>query len=106
MARKKRERSIIDRLFEGSLFEDTDELFSGLEDEEMSSGYSVSVTQTPEGTKVHAKIGKNVDADEVRRHLQQQYPGAEIEIEGGKPLIKEISTKSLDEKKNRKDQKQ
>ncbi|MGQ9566122.1 MAG: hypothetical protein ACUVT5_06220 [Candidatus Bathyarchaeales archaeon] len=105
MARKKRERSIIDRLFEGSLFEDTDELFSRFENEEMSSGYSVSVTQTSEGTKVHAKIGKNMDAEEVRRRLQQQYPDAEVEIEGGKPLIKEISTKPLDEK-NRKDQKQ
>lgn len=106
MSRKKREKSIIDRLFEGSLFDETEELFDRFETGEMSGGYSVSVTQTPEGTKVHAKIGKNADADKVRRQLQQQYPNAEIEIEGGKPLIKEISTKSVEERKDRREQKE
>jgi len=33
----------------------------------------------------------------LRKQLQQQYPNAEIEMEGGKkePLIKEISTRAL-----------
>jgi len=90
----KKRRSLIDELFGGSLFEDLDKLF----DEEIeNSGYSISVTQTPEGTKVYAKVGKNTDVNALRRQLEQQYPGAQIEIEGGRPLIREISTKSIKE---------
>lgn len=89
---KKRKRSIIDELFGSSLFDKT-KLF----DEFPESGYSISVTQTSEGTKVIAKVGKYTDVNTLRKHLQQQYPNAEIKIEGGKkePLIREISTKTL-----------
>lgn len=64
---------------------------------EIDGGYSISVVQTPEGTKVKAKVGKDVDVNAFRRQLQQQYPNAQIEIEGGKTesLIKEISTKII-----------
>ena len=89
----KKRKSLIDELFGGSLFEDFDRLF----EEEISSGYSISVTRTPEGTKVYAKVGKNTDVNALRRQLEQQYPGAQIEIEGGQPLIREISTKSIKE---------
>jgi hypothetical protein len=92
-SQRKRRRSVIDDLFGGS-----DNLF----DEEFpSSGYSISVVQTPEGTKVKAKIGKDTDANTLRKRLQQQYPNAQIEIEGGKKesLIKEISTKNLKNEK-------
>jgi len=44
----------------------------------------------PDGTKVYAKVSKDTDTNELRRWLQRQYPSAQIEIEGGKPLIKEI----------------
>jgi len=91
---RKKKRSIIDELFEGSLFNNTESLF----DNSSTSGYSISVVQTPEGTKVKAKIGKNTDANAVKKQLQQQYPNAKIEIEGGKPLIREISTKTLKHK--------
>jgi hypothetical protein len=86
---KKRRKSIIDTLFGTSIFEDFPE---GLEGE-----YSISVVQTPEGTKVKAKVGKDVDANALKRQLQREYPNAQIEIEGGKtePLIREISTKAL-----------
>jgi hypothetical protein len=96
---KKRRKSIIDELFSGSLFDEMDELFKEFPEGELSGGYSISVTQTPEGTKVKAKVGKNVDVNTLRKRLQQQYPGAQIEIEGGKqePLIREISTKLLRE---------
>ena len=90
---RKRKRSIIDELFGES-----DKLF----DEEFPpSGYSISVVQTPEGTKVKAKIGKDTDANALRKRLQQQYPKAQIEIEGGKKelLIREISTKELKDEK-------
>jgi hypothetical protein len=96
---KKRKRSIIDEMFGGSLFDD-----AKLPDEFPSSGYSISVVQTPEGTKVKAKVGKDTDTNALKERLQRQYPKAEIEIEGGKrePLIKEISTKALKKENDRK----
>lgn len=99
---RKRKRSIIDELFGGSFFDEA-KLF----EEFPESGYSISVTQTPEGTKIHAKVGKDTDVNQLRKQLQQQYPKAEIEIEGGKkePLIKEISTKTLKEENKKTQQK-
>jgi hypothetical protein len=91
---RKKKRSIIDELFGGSIFDDTESLFG----KSPEAGYSISVVQTPEGTKVKAKIGKNTDANTLRKQLQQQYPNAKIEIEGGKPLIREISRKTLEHK--------
>jgi len=95
MSRKKK-RSIIDELFGGSILNETESLF----DSSPTTGYSISVVQTPEGTKVKAKVGKDTDANTVKKQLQQQYPNAKIEIEGGKtmPLIREISTKTLKHK--------
>jgi len=90
----KKRKSLIDELFGDSLFEDFDKLFEG---EIESSGYSISVTQTPEGTKVYAKVGRDTDVNALRRQLEQQYPGAQIKIEGGRPLIREISTRSIEE---------
>jgi len=94
---KKRRKSLMDEFFGGSLFGEMDEVSKRFEKGERSSGYSISVTQTPEGTKVHAKGGKDTDVGELRRRLTQQYPGAQIEIEGGKPLIREISTRPVEE---------
>jgi hypothetical protein len=98
-SQKKRKRSIIDELFGGSLFDET-----RLLDEFPASGYSISVVQTPEGTKVKAKVGKGTDTNTLKKQLQQQYPNAQIEIEGGKtePLIKEISTKTITKENNEK----
>ena len=93
MSRKKK-RSIIDELFGTSIFNNTESLF----DKSATTGYSISVVQTPEGTKVKAKVGKNTDTNALKKQLQQQYPNAKIEIEGGKPLIREISTKTLKHK--------
>lgn len=96
MMSRKKKRSIIDELFRGSLFNDKELVsndFSG-------SGYSINMVQTPEGTKVKAKVGKNTDVNTFKKQLQQKYPNAKIEIEGGtaKPLIREISTKTLKRK--------
>lgn len=76
-------------------------LFKELPESEFASGYSISVVQTPEGTKVKAKVGKDTDATTLRKQLERQYPGAKIEIEGGKqePLIREISAKPIREEK-------
>ena len=95
---RKRKKSLIDELFGDSVFDDFDSMFKGVEKGRGSqSGHSVSVSQTPQGTKVHAKVGEDADVSALRRQLQRQYPGAQIEIEGGRPLIKEISTRSVEE---------
>jgi hypothetical protein len=98
---KRRRRSFIDEFFGNSLFDEMDALFKEFPEGEVTGGYSISVVQTPEGTKVKAKIGKDTDANALRKQLERQYPGAKIEIEGGKkePLIREISTKTLHEEK-------
>lgn len=97
MPHKKR-KSLIDELFGGSVFENFDSLLENFEkDKGRQGGYSISVSQTPEGTTVHAKVGRDTDVSALRRQLQQQYPGAQIEIEGGQPLIKEISTRQIKE---------
>lgn len=98
-AEKRRKRSLLDELFGGSLFNEMESLFKDLEEAELSSGYSISVVQTPEGTKVKAKVGKDVDVNALRKQLEKQYPNAEIEIEGGRqePLIREVSTKPIKE---------
>lgn len=101
MSRKKK-RSIIDELFGTSIFNETESLF----DKTTATGYSISVVQTPEGTKVKAKVGKNTDANAIRKQLQQQYPNAKIEIEGDKPLIREISTKTLKQKDKKEENKE
>ena len=100
---KKRRKSIINEFFGGSLLDEIDQLFKEFPEGEIASGYSISVTQTPEGTKVKAKVGKDVDVNMLRKRLEQQYPGAQIEIEGGKqePLIREISTKPVREEKDK-----
>jgi len=96
---KRRRRSLIDELFGGSLFDEMENLFKGLEETEFSGGYSISVIQTSEGTKVKAKVSKNVDVNALRKQLEKQYPNAQIEIEGGRqePLIREVSTKPVKE---------
>jgi hypothetical protein len=98
---KRRRRSFIDEFFGGSLFEEMDDLFKEFSEGEFTGGYSISVVQTPEGIKVKAKVGKDTDANALRKQLERQYPGAKIEIEGGKqePLIREISTKPIREEK-------
>lgn len=103
MKRKKR-RSLFDLFFGESIFERWDKLFEELERgaTQLEGGYSISVIQTPEGTKVHVKAGKNVDISELRRELEERYPGAEIIVEGGKPLIQEVSVKRIEEKERKK----
>ena len=94
---RKQKRSIIDELFGSSFFDETEKLF----EEFPTSGYSISVVQTPEGTKVKAKVGKNTDVNALKKQLETQYPNAEIQIEGDKkePLIREISTKNIKNEK-------
>lgn len=99
---RKKKRSIIDELFGNSVLDRTESLF----DKSPTTGYSISVVRTPQGTEVKAKLGEDTDANTVKRQLQQQYPNAKIKIEGGKnqPLIREISTKPIKHKDKKQDQ--
>lgn len=97
MFRRKRWRDIFD-----SFFEDIDELFERMgEGDVLEGGYSINVTQGPEGIRVYVKAGKDVDVESLRRELQQRYPDAEIHLEGGTPLIREVSSKTLEEEKKK-----
>ncbi|PDM26986.1 hypothetical protein CP083_00955 [Candidatus Bathyarchaeota archaeon B24-2] len=98
MTRKEKRRSLFDLFFEDSLLSDVEEIFRRLEEEPLTEGYSINVTQGPEGTKVYVKAGRNTDVEALRREIQQRYPNAEIHIEGGKPLIREVSTTPSEEK--------
>ncbi|MEM2168143.1 MAG: hypothetical protein QXR74_07260 [Candidatus Bathyarchaeia archaeon] len=99
---KKRRRSLIDELFGSSIFDEFERIFKEISKDELSSGYSISVIQTSSGTKVKAKVGKDVDVNLLRRELERRYPGAQIEIEGGRqePLIRELSTKPAEEEED------
>jgi len=82
--RKKRRRSIFDvfeEIFEEP-FLDTDLPVRG--------GYSISITQINGKTTIHVKADRNTNITELKRSLKEQYPNAEIIIEGGKPMIEEI----------------
>ncbi|MCK4474625.1 hypothetical protein KAU30_02180 [Candidatus Bathyarchaeota archaeon] len=100
--KKSKRESIIDEFFGKPFFGDVETAFEELsEGGGFGSGYSMNVVQTPEGTKVQVKVGKDVNVNTLRKQLQQKYPGAKIEIEGGKsePLIREISTKPIKKEK-------
>ncbi|MBS7634140.1 hypothetical protein KEJ34_01380 [Candidatus Bathyarchaeota archaeon] len=94
---KNRRRSLIDEFFGGYFFEDIESFFKDFGEDSSVGGYSISVVQTPEGTRVKAKVSKDTDVNALRKQLEKQYPGAKIEIEGGRqePLIREISTKPV-----------
>jgi len=96
--RKRRRRSIFDvfeEIFEEP-FLDTDLPVRG--------GYSISITQINGKTTIHVKADKNTNIAELKRSLKEQYPNAEIIIEGGKPMIEEIGgeEKKIVEKKEEK----
>jgi hypothetical protein len=101
-SQKKPKRNIIDEFFSSSIFDDIEDFFKDFPEEAFTSGYSISVIQTPEGTKVKAKADKDTDVNVLRKQLERQYPNAKIEIEGGKqePLIREISTKPVQKENN------
>jgi hypothetical protein len=64
------------------------------------SGYSMSVTYDEKGKPVvQVKTYGDVDATELRRDIEQQYPGAKIEGLEKKPLIR-IIDEDEEEKKS------
>ncbi|MEM1537943.1 MAG: hypothetical protein QXQ28_04090 [Candidatus Nezhaarchaeales archaeon] len=91
-----------------SSFDEFDELFeSTFKDiQGLEGGYSIEVTQSAGRTVVKAKVGKDVSVQELRRELEEQYPGAEIIIEGGKPSIEEIGEVGREERIEKRPSKQ
>jgi len=65
------------------------------------SGYSISVTYDEHGKPVvRAKIHGDVDVSELRKDLEEKYPGARIEGLEEKPLIRIVGEeKEVKEKK-------
>ena len=59
---------------------------------EGGSGYSISVTYDEKGKPVvQVKTYGDVDVAELRRDIEQQYPGAKIEGLEKKPLIRIVN---------------
>jgi hypothetical protein len=88
---KRRRRSLFDEFF--SPFESFEGFFSEFSSgsfAEAGSGYSINVTQIDGKTKVLVRASKDMDVTELKQHLKEQYPNAEIVVEGGRPLIEEI----------------
>ncbi|MGQ9460484.1 MAG: hypothetical protein ACUVRA_04565 [Candidatus Bathyarchaeaceae archaeon] len=84
MSERKRRRRFFDLLG----FDEEDLLF-GREPAEGGSGYSISVTYDEKGKPVvQVKTYGDVDTEELRRDIEQRYPGARIEGLEKKPLIR------------------
>ena len=78
------------RFFDLFGFDEEDFLF-GQEPVEGESGYSISVTYDNSGKPVvQVQTRGDVDTTELRRDIEQQYPGAKIKGLEKKPLIKVI----------------
>lgn len=96
--RKRKPRDIfsifeeVERLFERDMFED-------LNLREIEGGYSISVMQVGNKTTVKVKADKSVDVRKLKEELRRQYPNAEIIIEGGRPIIEEVTEERVKEEK-------
>jgi len=79
-------------------FDEEDFLF-GREPAEGGSGYSISVTYDEKGKPVvRVKTYGDVDAAELRRDIEQRYPGARIEGLEKKPLIRIVDEEEEESK--------
>jgi len=99
MPERKRKR----RFFDLFGFDKEDFLFE--EPTKSGSGYSISVTYNEKGKPVvQVKTYGDVDTAELRKDIEQRYPGAKIEGLEKKPLIRiidEEEKKSEAEKEER-----
>jgi len=101
MSRRKRKRLFFD-LFG---FDEEDFLF-GREPVKGGSGYSISVTYDEGGKPVvQVKTHGDVDIAELRRDIEQRYPGARIEGLEKKPLIRIVGEEEEKERKKEKESK-
>ena len=71
----------------------------GREPVEGGSGYSISVTYDEKGKPVvQVKTYGDVDVAELRRDIEQRYPGARIEGLEKKPLIRIVDDEEEEKK--------
>jgi len=108
MPEKRKKKSFFD-IFD---FGEEDFLFGDDSLQNGSSDYSISVTYDEHGKPiVRAKTHGDVDVNELRKDLEQKYPGARIEGLDEKPLIRIVNekeeaakeTKPKEKKKPKKD---
>ncbi len=96
MDRKKR-KSFFNDIFEEfeRLLEEGFKEFKGVENLlSEHGGYTIHIEYKGDKPVIYAKLSEDMDPKEFRKQLEKRYPGAEIMIEGGKPLIEEIHEKS------------
>ncbi len=102
MPKEKRKKGFFD-LFgfgEGNSFFDSKEFSGG------GSGYSVSVTYDGKGKPiVKVETQGDVDVAELRRDIEQRYPGAKIEGLEKQPLIRVVDEEPELVKKEKKEAK-
>jgi len=88
---------------------DEDFLFDAKSFSEGGSGYSISVTHDEKGKPVvKVQTHGDVDATELRRDIEQRYPGAKIERLEKHPLIRVVGGEptSKDEKQKKEELKE
>jgi hypothetical protein len=96
-------------------FFDFSDLFDFGFDEEMlfehgpaegGSGYSISVTYDDKGKPlVKVETYGDIDAAELRREIERQYPGAKIEGLEKQPLIRVVDEKSSEAEESKSESK-
>ena len=102
MSKRKRKK----RFFDLFGFDEEDFLF-GKETAEGGSGYSISVTYDGTGKPVvHVKTHGDIDVAELRRDIEQQYPGAKIEGLKKQPLIRVVDEEKEEKKSKTEDKKE
>lgn len=92
--RKRKKRGNVDLFDFGK-----EDFFFGQEPAKGGSGYSISVTYDTGGKPlVKVETRGDVNVAELRRNLEQRYPGARIEGLEKKPLIRVIGEEKTEEK--------
>ncbi|MEM1545293.1 MAG: hypothetical protein QXY40_00930 [Candidatus Methanomethylicia archaeon] len=86
---RKRRKTIFDEFFGESIFKDLENIFE--EGFPVRGGYSISIQQVGGKTIVNAKVSEEVDVEQLEKELRRKYPNAQINIEGGKPRIREVT---------------
>jgi len=86
---------------------DEDFLFDAKSFSEGGSGYSVSVTYDEKGKPVvKVQTRGDLDAAELRRDIEQRYPGAKIEGLEKQPLIRVVGEEPTSEIEKQKKEEQ
>jgi len=104
MPKEKRKRDF----FNVFSFDDEDFLLKPKSFSEGGSGYSISVTYDEKGKPiVKVQTHGDVDVAELRKDLEQRYPGAKIEGLEKQPLIRVLDEEpSLEKKEQKREQKE